>query len=264
VATPSDCHPPTRSPSTDYHGAAVAIAGNTVFAGTHEGRVLALDAGDGRAHWSIRTGDRIIAAPCVAGGRVFVGSYDGKVYAIDATTGVVRWTFDTRAPVTSTPKRVGDVVVAGSRSYDLWGLDAATGRARWNRYVWFSWIESSPAVVGRVAYVGSSDAASVFAFDAITGKSHWTRDVHGFAWGTPALDGDRLFLGTRREPGPIAHRSHALALDRATGKVLWRHPIDGANAQGQQGVAGSAAVARSARRVILVTVDGRVLAFDTR
>lgn len=248
----------------DFHGAAACILGGTVFVGTHEGRVLALDGRDGRPRWSFTTGDRIIAAPCVAGGLVYVGSFDGKVYALQAATGAPLWTFDARAPVTSTPTRVGDVVVAGSRAYDLWGLDAATGRVRWNRYVWFSWIESSPAVAGRFVYVGSSDAAKVFAVDAFTGKSAWTADVHGYAWGTPALDGDRLYVGTRGEAGPIPHRAHALALDRATGKVLWQHSITGSNAQAPQGIAGSAVVVRSASRVVMAAVDGRVRAFDTR
>ncbi len=246
----------------DFHGAAVRLAGDTLFAGTHEGRVLALDARDGRARWSFSTGDRIVAAPGLTGGTLYVGSFDGRVYALDAANGTPRWTFDARAPVTSTPVRARDVVVAGSRAYDLWGLDATTGRERWNRYVWFSWIESSPCVVGRTAYVGSSDAARVFAFDAINGTSHWTTDVHGLAWGTPALDGDQLIVATRFESGPLGHRGEVLALDRATGAVRWHHPLQGRSDDATYGVAGSAVLA--AGRAIVATVDGEVLAFATR
>jgi hypothetical protein len=39
--------------------------------------------------------------------------------------------------------------VAGSRSDDLLGIDTVTGAARWNRHVWFSWIESTPAVAAQ-------------------------------------------------------------------------------------------------------------------
>jgi eukaryotic-like serine/threonine-protein kinase len=246
----------------DLHGAGVTVAGDTLFVGTHEGRMLALAATDGSARWSFAAGDRFLAAPHVAGGRVFAGCYDGKVYALDATSGALRWSFDAKAPVTSTPLLVQDVVVVGSRAYDLWGLDATTGRPRWNRYVWFTWIESSAAVAGRTAYVGSSDGARLFAFDALTGREVWTTDVHGYAWGTPVLDRDRIYIGTRGELQAIDHRAHALALDRATGKVVWRYPFTVADPKITHGYGASAALA--ADRVYLAAVDGRVHAFAAR
>jgi outer membrane protein assembly factor BamB len=253
---------PTNNPKSkfDLHGAAITVAGDAAFAATHEGRVLALDAATGSARWSFAGGERFLSAPFVAGRTVFAGCYDGKVYALDAATGTLRWSFDARAPVTSTPVAVRGVVVIGSRAYDLWGLDAATGRVRWNRYVWFSWIESSAAAAGRTAYVGSSDAARLFAFDALDGQPVWATDVHGYAWGTPALDRGRIFIGTRGEVAAIEHRAHALALDRTSGKVLWRYPFPAPEPKVHHGFAGSAAVAGG--RVFLASLDGRLHAFD--
>ena len=37
------------------------------------------------------------------GGTVFVGSFDGNLYAINATTGNLILTFETKGPVESTP-----------------------------------------------------------------------------------------------------------------------------------------------------------------
>lgn len=255
---------PANDPKSkyDFHGAPVTVVRNTVYAGTHEGRVLALDAADGSARWSFSTGDRILAAPFVAGDRVLVGCYDGKVYALDAATGALRWTFDAKAPITSTPVLTHSVVVVGSRGYDLWGLDAATGRPRWNRYIWFSWIESTVVVAGHNGYVGSSDAAKLFAFDTSNGTPIWNADVHGYAWGTPVLDGERVYIGTRGETAAIAHRGHALALDRTSGKVLWRYPFPAADPKAPHGYAGGGALLGG--RLYLAAVDGRVHAFDTR
>jgi outer membrane protein assembly factor BamB len=222
--------PAERLPATDpksrydFHGAPVTVVRNTVYAGTHEGRLLALDARDGSARWTFTAGDRILAAPFVAGDRVLVGCYDGKVYTLDAASGALRWTFDAKAPITSTPVLTQGVVVVGSRGYDLWGLDVATGRPRWNRYIWFSWIESTVVVAGRHGYVGSSDAAKLFAFDTTSGKPLWNADVHGYAWGTPLLDGGRIYIGTRGEaarprcrsidPHRSGHRAHAVCRRR--------------------------------------------------
>lgn len=54
-------------------------------------------------------------------------------------------------------------MIVGSRSYDLLALDGKTGATVWNRYVWFSWVESPVAVREAMAYVGSSDAAKLYA-----------------------------------------------------------------------------------------------------
>ena len=61
--------------------------------------------------------------------------------------------------------------------------------------IWFSGIES-PAVVDGTVYVGSSDAAKLFALDAGTGRSKWELDVLGWAWSQPAVSGSRVFAGT--------------------------------------------------------------------
>ena len=97
--------------------------------------------------------------------------FDGHVYALDAASGKLLWKRDTQGAVVSTPAVAGDRVVVGNRGYDLLGLDARTGEPAWTRYIWFSWVESSAVVRDGVAYVGSSDAAAVYAFDARTGRA---------------------------------------------------------------------------------------------
>ena len=60
----------------------------------------------------------------------------------------------------------------------------------------FSWVESSPAVLGGIAYFGSSDLRSVRAVSIASGLTLFTSDVRGLAWGTPALNGGALYAGT--------------------------------------------------------------------
>jgi hypothetical protein len=38
----------------------------------------------GTERWSVGTGDRVVSSPTVVDGTVYVGSYDGHVYALDA------------------------------------------------------------------------------------------------------------------------------------------------------------------------------------
>ena len=243
----------------DRFGSDVSVAGGRLFVGTHNGRVLALDAASGEQVWEFATGDSVLAAPAVDGARLYAGSYDKHVYALDATSGRLLWKRDTQGAVVSTPAVAGDLVVVGNRCYDLLGIRAATGEIAWKRYVWFSWIESSASVKDAVAYVGSSDAASVGAFDTQTGKPRWQADVFGWAWGQPAVGDDRVYAATSSQAGyPSGHRAGVMALERSTGKVAWRYESKPAD-KGAFGFPGSPALGPGF--VYVTGLDGRIYAF---
>jgi outer membrane protein assembly factor BamB len=110
-----------------------------------------------------------------------------------------------------------------------------------------------------MAYVGSSDAAAVYAFDARTGDRRWKSDVYGWAWGQPAVTADRVYAGTASQKGYLAgHKGLVIALDRATGRPAWHYAADEA-ATGSYGFPGSPAV--GAGLVFVTGLDGRVYAF---
>jgi outer membrane protein assembly factor BamB len=252
---------PVDDPRTrhDRTASAVTVADGRLFVGTHDGRLLALDPASGATLWSFAAGDSVLAAPAVADGRVLFGSYDGSVYALQAADGRLLWRHATGAPVVSTPAVDGRRVLVGSRSYDFLALDAQTGTPSWRRYFWFSWVESSAAVRDGVVYVGSSDAARLYALDAATGRSLWETDVRGTAWGQPAVTADRVLVGTEAQAGYIApHSAGVLALDRATGRPVWRYPLPAA-ARGPYGVAQSPASGDGV--AFFGALDGRVYAF---
>ncbi len=243
----------------DRFGSDVTVAGGRLHLGTHDGRVLAVDPARGEKLWEFASGDSVLAAPAVADGRVVFGSFDGHVYALEASTGKLLWKRDTRGAVVSTPAVVGDRVVVGNRSYDLLGLDARTGEPAWTRYIWFSWVESSAAVRDGVAYVGSSDAAAVYAFDVRTGERRWKTDVFGWAWGQPAVTDARVYAGTASQKDYLAgHKGLVVAMDRATGHPVWHYVAEPA-AKGPYGFPGSPAVGEGL--VFVTGLDGRVYAF---
>jgi len=243
----------------DRFGSDVTVAGGRLYVGTHDGRVLALDPATGARVWDFATGDSVLAAPAVDSGRVYAGSFDKHVYALDAASGKLLWKRDTQGAVVSTPAAAGDLVVVGNRCYDLLGLKAATGEVAWKRYVWFSWVESSATVKDGVAYLGSSDAASVSAIDTQTGRPRWQADVYGWAWGQPAVTSERVYLGTFSQAGyPSGHRAGVMALDRATGRVAWRYESPAAD-KGAFGFPGSPAVGEGL--LFVSGLDGRLYAF---
>jgi outer membrane protein assembly factor BamB len=244
----------------DRFGSDVAVAGGRLYVGTHDGRVVALDPARGEKAWEFASGDSVLAAPAVDGGRLFFGSFDGFVYALDAARGTLLWKRDTRAPVVSTPAVAGGRIVVGTRGYDLLGLDAGTGEPAWSRYIWFSWVESSAVVRDGVAYVGSSDAAAVYAFDARTGERRWKTDVFGWAWGQPAVTDTRVYAGTASQKDYLAgHEGLVVAMDRSTGRPVWHFVAEPAP-KGAYGFPGSPAVGEG--RVYVTSLDGKVYAFE--
>jgi len=244
----------------DRFGSDVTVADGRLYLGTHDGRVLALDPARGEKAWEFASGDSVLAAPAVGAGRVVFGSFDGHVYALEVSSGKLLWKRDTRGAVVSTPAVFGDRVVVGNRSYDLLGLDTATGEPAWTRYIWFSWVESSAVVRDGVAYVGSSDAAAVYAFEARTGDRRWKTDVFGWAWGQPAVTDTRVFAGTASQKDYLAgHRGLVVGMDRATGRAVWHYVAEPA-ATGPYGFPGSPAVGEG--MVFVTGLDGKVYAFE--
>jgi outer membrane protein assembly factor BamB len=244
----------------DYAGSDVTVVSGRLYVGTHDGHVVALDAADGRRLWDFATGDSVLAAPSVDAGRVYVGSYDKAVYALDAASGAQLWKRDTQGAVVSTPTVAADLLLVGNRSYDIFGIRAATGEVAWKRYLFFSWIESTATVKGAVAYVGSSDAALVQALDVGTGRPRWQTDVHGWAWGQPAVGDTRVYVATASQVGyPSGHGAGVLALDRESGRVVWRYESAPA-ATGAFGFPGSPALGRG--HVFVAGLDGRLYAFE--
>ena len=216
-------------PKTRYENtaAAVATSNDRLFLGTHEGHVLALDARDGARVWDVKMDDSVVASPLVSGDRIVVGSFDGRVYALDAATGARTWAFDTHAPVTTAAAAFDGTVIVGSRSYDLFALDAKQGRPIWSRYFWFSWVECPATVYKEVAYIGSSDAAALHAFDARSGRTIWRLDVGGSAWAQPVVTDTTVYEGTVGVTNYLLdHRAAMIAVDNGranpSGDIRWR------------------------------------------
>jgi outer membrane protein assembly factor BamB len=105
--------------------ASPALADGTLYAGSLDDSLYAVDAATGDLRWSFETGGGIVPAPAVAGGTVVVGSNDGAVYGVDAAAGERRWRFGTGFRVRSSPA-VGDgTVYVGSDDGRFYALGAA-------------------------------------------------------------------------------------------------------------------------------------------
>jgi outer membrane protein assembly factor BamB len=110
---------------------------------------------------------------------VFVGGRDGHFHAVDARTGELKWKHNNRGgwTIASPAVRDGIVYFPTSDGTRFKALDAATGTVKFdlqNKAVSFS----SPALVGDVAFYGTSDGY-LQAVDVATGTVRTTFRTDG-------------------------------------------------------------------------------------
>ncbi len=142
-------------------------AGGTVYIGSFDGALYALDAQTGATRWRFETDDHVYSSPALGGGLVYIASTDGSVYAVDRN-GKQRWRYDTGDVVRSSPvlgrapHGSGRILYVGSASGNLYALDARTGRRRWSYDTTprdpvlrdRNDLNSSPALGRRGVYIG--------------------------------------------------------------------------------------------------------------
>lgn len=58
-----------------------AVAKGTLYVGSYDGNVYALNATTGAKLWSYTTGNLVTSSPAVANGALYIGSGDANVYA---------------------------------------------------------------------------------------------------------------------------------------------------------------------------------------
>ena len=87
---------------------------------------------NGKLVWNYTTGGDVWSSPAVANGTVYVGSDDHNVYAINATTGTKLWNYTTGGAVLSSPAVVNGVVYVGSNDTNIYAISATTGAKLWN------------------------------------------------------------------------------------------------------------------------------------
>ena len=136
----------------------------------------------------------------------------------------------------------------------MWGLDVqqrryvaeaprqAEGRRLWSVHLGTP-TRSVPVVVDNVLYIGGH--FKLLALDANTGHLLWERRMTGPVHTSPAVAGDKLYIGLQDW--------RVLALDRGTGETRWEFQM-------QNPVAGSAAVAQG--MVYIGSLDGFLYALD--
>lgn len=120
-------------------------------------RMMAFDAKTGRLRFNFETKAYVFSSPALAGNTLYFGSHNGKLYAIDATSGKQLWAFQTDASKADAMKLLNPDGSLNHDSFTSVFGDFQDMYIDFFRFTTIGAIFSSPAVSDGVVYVGSTD-----------------------------------------------------------------------------------------------------------
>lgn len=216
----------------------VAILGDTLYVGTLDARLVALDAGTGAVRWETDVGDNAIGfsltlAPLAIDGKIIVGVSGAEagvrafVDAYDAETGELVW-------------RRYTVPAPGEPGSETWGGESwrTGGGSTWLTGSYdpdldlLYWMTGNPAPDwnGDLRPGDNLYTCAILALDPDTGEIRWhfqytPHDVHDWDANQIPVLIDAEFLGEDRKLVAVANRNaFYYLLDRETGEFLLGTP----------------------------------------
>lgn len=201
----------------------VISSGGLVLAGSHDGRLHALDA-QGKAAWSFPTTDLVFGSPAISAlGVAYVGSDDDHLYAVDSKTGRFMWKLrlGTCRQTTGVGPEASRCDVDGGPTIGTDGMlytggDAIyainpEGTIRW-RFPTNGHVSNAPAVAPDGTVVAGSQDNLIYALTK-EGSKRWDFRARDDVESTPAIEED----GTAYV-GSDDNRLYALS---PTGQLSW-------------------------------------------
>ncbi len=207
--------------------------GSTVFIGSTDGNMYALDAVSGKLKWKFATSGIIVSSPTVMGNLVIFGSADRTLYAVNAITGLLEWKFYTGSEPTGgviqqTPAAGNGILYFSCENGKLYAIDTTVQILNGIKYPGQKWqsvygnvpgvSNAAPTFANGLVYTGASDN-TCYAYDALTGKQQWKYALNEASnRSNPVVSNNVVYLFTQN--------STVYALQAATGVLIWQKNTD--------------------------------------
>ena len=188
-----------------------AIFQGTLYTGSYDNNLYALNAADGKFQWKYPTDGGVVSRPAIADGNIFIGSEDRRLHVVSVRSGKVVWTYYTNGPIRSSPRITEGHVFIGSDDTYLHAVNLNTGRMVW-RFETAGPIRSTPFILNEIVYVGC-ESGDFYAID-FRGELKWRFHAKRAITSSTVGNDQALFF--------TSVDSTLYALDPRNGWVLWR------------------------------------------
>lgn len=203
----------------------ITLSYDTLYIGTENAQVFALDAANGDVKWMSKVSGEVIAQPVYESGKVVVHTSRGDLIALDSTTGEEVWNLKNPQPKltlrgSATPSISQGGVIYGradgfvsaallENGTPLWQIPVARayGATELERLVD---VDMQPAILNNIVYALAYNG-NLVAIDLLKGQQIWSRKYSGFK--SIAIAGRDLFV--------TDYRGYVFAINRKDGEQRW-------------------------------------------
>lgn len=199
---------------------------NRIYTGNTDDYYRCIDARTGKVLWKIDTGTDCDSSGVVFEDRLYVAGESGFLRCVDPRTGKHHWKTmlggigkgtlpGSNGSETSPAIADGEVY---SATYDgfLHCVDIKTGKLKWKTETGDD-TDVSPVIVDERVYVAAEEKSpNLYCFDrSKQGKEIWSFKNTGGWWSTPAVVGEKLYIG--------GNDARMYCLDAKSGKEIWAY-----------------------------------------
>jgi outer membrane protein assembly factor BamB len=188
-----------------------AIAQGSLYIGSYDNNLYALDAAEGKFQWKYPTDGGIVSRPMIVDGNIYIGSEDKRLHVVSSRSGKVVWTYYTDGPVRSSPSIAEGHVFLGSDDNFLHAVNLNSGRMVW-RFESADAIRSTPLVMNDMIYFGC-ESGDYYAVN-FRGEMKWRFRAKRSITASTVGNGQAIYFSSVD--------SALYALDPRNGWVLWR------------------------------------------
>lgn len=221
-----------------FGGVAYSRDTNTVYFGSDDGNLYALDALDGSPKKIDTSGaffpaeSPIWSTPTIDNGIVYFGTMGGTLFGVREGGGKVM-EFKAGGAIAANPVVEDGVVYVGSFNKNFYAIDP-NGRVRWSfptgNWIWAEALLARDPRAGQVIFVGSLDGV-IYALEASSGTPRWAHKVGQGIRGKPTLASrSHTSRGTSSLIDQVlvvgSRNGMVFGFDANTGEAVWQQPFD--------------------------------------
>ena len=231
------------------------IKDGVVYIGASDGHFRAIDLKDGKLRWDFnKVKGFVVTRPLIYNQQIYFGCWNNDFYCLDIATGKLVWKWNNGSssrmlsPAACFPVATGNRVFIVAPDRYMTSLDATTGNVIWRKQM--------PDLRVRESMGLSKDSSLVFV-------KTMDGNVYGISTSanemSPVWKSD-VYLGYEISPTAIVENNNivfvptqsgiTVALDRSTGKTLWKHKLSNGLVTNLLPV--------SNNQLLVTTMDGKV------
>ncbi|MEO9511669.1 MAG: PQQ-binding-like beta-propeller repeat protein [Flavobacteriaceae bacterium] len=159
------------------------------------------DIGKPKVKWKFKTNGSVRSTAVIDGTTIFFGSSDGYIYALNKLNGALIWKYKTEGGIVSSPAIQDSSLYISSRDNTLYSLNRNNGTLNWkfemkdplpDDHGGWKYFMASPVVSGENVLIGSGDG-NLYAINTTNGTLDWKFKTNGRIRATPLVHKDKIY-----------------------------------------------------------------------